>query len=66
MSDERRDIRLALDKLPSSCRYHDDIEPESMKYREYDGACCATGQPALLRRRALAALDRLTEVADRV
>jgi len=52
-------IRRALDHLPAVCRYHGtDIEASSPHLnRAYNGACCATGEPALARRRALAVLD---------
>lgn len=53
-----RAIRAALDALPSTCRYHADIDGGPHEYR-FSGACCATGEPALLRRRAHAALDRV-------
>lgn len=60
-----RAIRAALDALPSTCRYHADIEGGPYEYR-FSGACCATGEPALLRRRAHAALDQMIRVGARV
>jgi hypothetical protein len=59
------DIRRALGQLPLGCRYHDDIEPAWGKPWHYSGACCATGEPALLRRRAVASLDRIAEALTR-
>ncbi|MEU9033816.1 hypothetical protein AB0D45_02710 [Streptomyces sp. NPDC048352] len=52
-------IRRALEQLPERCRYHGErLDPDHYSWgRE---ACCDTGTPSLLRRRALAALDQLT------
>lgn len=54
-------IRAALNELPNACRYHQDrLDPDRPGWgRE---ACCDTGLPALRRRNAMAALDRI-EVA---
>lgn len=49
-------IRRALEALPATCRYHGD-ELEWGLRRE---ACCDTGKPALLRRKAEDALKRAT------
>lgn len=52
-------IRAALDYLPRECRYHGDrIEMPGIVG---DGGCCDTGRPALARRRALEAVQRLSE-----
>jgi hypothetical protein len=61
----------AIEALPTKCLYHGDkltgtelginpylINPLS---NPYDGACCQSGKPALFRRRAEAALQRLRE-----
>jgi hypothetical protein len=52
-------IRAALVRLPENCRYHgaDIVEDRPAHRQWYSGACCATGEPSLLRRRALEALD---------
>lgn len=52
-------IRAALEELPEVCRYHGtNLEPTGgwMSRRE---ACCDTGLPALRRRDAMDALDRI-------
>lgn len=51
-------IRSALGELPDVCRYHQDrLDPDRPGWgRE---ACCDTGLPALRRREAMAALDRI-------
>lgn len=48
-------IKAAVEMLPATCRYHGD------HLEHYAGlACCDTGKPALARREAEAALERLT------
>lgn len=58
----------AVEVLPTRCLYHEEkIEYDLLSHAgpidsdSYDGACCATGKPALYRRRAEAALERLRE-----
>jgi hypothetical protein len=51
-------VRAALAYLPDSCRFHGD-EIEGRDNWAYAGACCGTGEPALAKRRALAALESL-------
>ena len=55
----------AVEALPTQCLYHGDkLEATDHVFTDrilYDGACCASGQPALYRRRAEAALKRLRE-----
>ena len=51
-------VRAALAELPKTCRYHgENIEGRDLW--RFAGACCATGQPSLMRRRAEAALTVL-------
>jgi hypothetical protein len=51
-------VKAAIEHLPATCRYHEDrLDRES---RWGGGACCDTGKPALARREAEAALERLT------
>jgi hypothetical protein len=60
-------IEDAIEALPTQCLYHGDkveaadIGVAPLWQQSYDGACCATGKPALYRRRAEAALERLRE-----
>jgi hypothetical protein len=49
-------IRLALTTMPPACRFHGTNLNPTSPTRE---ACCDTGKPALRRRAALEALDRL-------
>lgn len=50
-------LKVALTQLPIKCRYHGDrLQREDTWNGIY---CCDTGRPALLRRRAEAALQRL-------
>lgn len=50
------ELREALDFLPKTCRYHGDkLDRDGM----WGPACCETGRPALARRNALAALERV-------
>lgn len=48
-------VKAAIDMLPATCRYHGTrlLRPDAR-------ACCDTGKPALARREAEAALERLT------
>lgn len=52
-------IKAAIDLLPAKCQYHGDqiVRDYGMWRGE---ACCDTGKPALARRQAEAALERLT------
>lgn len=58
-------IRAALAELPETCRYHGE-QIEGRDLWRFAGACCATGEPSLHRRRALAALNDLESAARRV
>ena len=52
-------IKRALAHLPETCHYHGD--KLTRDYGLWSGeACCDTGKPALARREAEAALERLT------
>ena len=53
----------AVEALPTRCLYHGGSldSPTTASGLAYDGACCSSGQPALYRRRAEAALKRLRE-----
>jgi hypothetical protein len=55
----------AVEALPIRCLYHGDrLEASDQPFPDpdlYDGACCASGKPALARRRAEVALRRLRE-----
>jgi hypothetical protein len=53
-------IRLALTTIPPACRFHGTNLNPTSPTRE---ACCDTGKPALRRRAALEALDRLERAA---
>lgn len=54
-------IKAAVEMLPATCRYHgDNLERDRSTYWFGDKACCDTGKPALARREAEAALERLT------
>lgn len=58
MRSQTRGLLLAaLGELPENCRYHgaDIVVERSLPW--YSGACCATGERSLLRRRAIEALD---------
>jgi hypothetical protein len=54
-----RALKRALEHLPAVCQYHGDqiVRDYGMWRGE---ACCDTGKPALARREAEAALERLT------
>jgi len=58
-------VRRALGRMPASCRYHGDrlLWSETTSVRTAmsrpDDPCCETGRPALYRREALAALERI-------
>jgi hypothetical protein len=56
-------VRAALQLLPAECRYHGAKVTAVDRWGEpdarYGGACCATGVPALARRRGLDALATL-------
>lgn len=58
-------LKDAIEALPTKCLYHEGkitaLERWGQGDSRYDGACCATGKPALYRRRAEAALERLRE-----
>jgi hypothetical protein len=58
-------IRAALMKLPGTCRYHGENLQSEMDFR-YSGACCTTGEPALLRDQALTMLSALEQAAPDV
>lgn len=52
-------IKAAVEILPATCQYHGDSLVRD--YGMWRGeACCDTGKPALARREAEAALERLT------
>jgi hypothetical protein len=50
-------VKAAIEHLPATCRYHEDRVQDA---RRPGGSCCDTGKPALARREAEAALERLT------
>lgn len=54
-------VRRALAMLPARCPYHDEVYDERQRgrFRTGLGACCETGEPALLRRLAEDAMSRI-------
>lgn len=51
-------VKAAIEHLPAECRYHGENLDRPIRWG--GGACCDTGKPALARREAEAALERLT------
>jgi len=55
-------VRAALACIPAACKYHGDQIEGRDRWR-FAGACCATGEPSLMRRRAEVALASLEKRA---
>lgn len=53
-------LENAIEALPTQCLYHGD-KIDCFSRADYDGACCQSGKPALYRRRAEVALERMRE-----
>lgn len=53
-------IKAAIEMLPATCHYHGNNLGAVRFGQPIPGPCCDTGKPALARREAEAALERLT------
>lgn len=54
---DRETVRKALEHLAASCEYHGPAVERRIGFNGQPQPCCATGVPALDRRKALAVLD---------